>query len=122
LGAKPFLRAFNQTKNVLVAGQVRPATTFLTRLKGLLGSSELAMGEGLYIKPCGAIHMIGMTYAIDAVFFDDQLCVVGVESNILPGKLLVQFKGATSVLELKTGTIKESQIEVGDRFSMESQK
>lgn len=63
-----------------------------------------------------------MTYAIDAVFFDDQLCVVGVESNILPGKLLVQFKGATSVLELKTGTIKESQIEVGDRFSMESQK
>lgn len=122
MGAKPFLRAFNLTKNVLVAGQVKPATTFLTRLKGLLGTSELALGEGLYIKPCGGIHMIGMTYAIDAVFFDDQLCVVGIKSNILPGKLLVQFKGATSVLELKTGTINESQIEVGDRFSMESQK
>lgn len=122
MGAKPLLRAFNQTKNVLVAGKVKPATTFLTRLKGLLGTSELAPGDGLYIKPCGGIHMVGMTYPIDAIFFDDQLCVVGAESNIPPGKLLVQFKGATSVLELKTGTVEESKTEVGDRFLVEPQK
>lgn len=66
--------------------------------------------------------MIGMIYPIDAIFFDDKLCVVGAVSNIPPGKLLVQFKGATSVLELKTGTINESQTEVGDRFLMETQK
>jgi len=126
LGAKPntktILRAFNQTKNVLVAGQVKPATTFLTRLKGLLGTGQLARDQGLYIKPCGAIHMIGMTYAIDAIFFDDQLIVVGTESNIPPGKLLVQFKGATSVLELKAGTIEDLQIEEGDKFLVEAQE
>ncbi len=116
------MRAFNQTKNVLVAGQVKPATTFLTRLKGLLGTSQLARDQGLYIKPCGAIHMIGMTYAIDAIFFDDQLIVVGTESNIPPGKLLVQFKGATSVLELKAGTIEDLQIDVGDKFLVEAQE
>lgn len=126
MGAKPnsktILRAFNQTKNVLVAGQVRPATTFLTRLKGLLGTRQLARDEGLYIKPCGAIHMIGMSYAIDAIFFDDQLSVVGTESNIPPGKLLVQFKGATSVLELKAGTIEDCKTQVGDKFLVEAQK
>lgn len=118
----PLLRAFNQTKNVLVAGHVKPATTFLTRLKGLLGTSELSDDQGLFIKPCSGIHMIGMAYAIDAIFFDDNLCVVGVESNIPPGKLLVQFKGATCVLELKTGVIKDSKTEVGDKFLVEAQK
>ncbi len=66
--------------------------------------------------------MIGMTYAIDAIFFDDQLIVVGTESNIPPGKLLVQFKGATSVLELKAGTIEDLQIDVGDKFLVEAQE
>lgn len=116
------MRAFNQTQNVLVAGQVRPATTFFTRLRGLLGTGQLARDEGLYIKPCSAIHMIGMKYAIDAIFFDDQLNVVGTESNIPPGKLLVQFKGATSVLELKAGTIEDCKVQVGDTFLVEAQK
>lgn len=116
------LRAFNQTKNVLVAGQVKPATTFLTRLKGLLGTSELSADEGLYIKPCSGIHMIGMSYAIDAIFLDEQLRVVGVESNIEPGKLMVQFKGASSVLELKAGSIAKSETQPGDQFLVEAQK
>lgn len=116
MGAKPVLQFFNQTKNVLVAARVRPATTYLSRLKGLLGTSGLESDEGLYLNPCSGIHMIGMTYAIDAIFLDQNLKVVGAQADIPPGKLLVQFAGARSCVELKAGTIKASGTETGDQF------
>ena len=37
---------------------------------GLLGRSELAEGEGLWIQPCNSIHTWFMRFPIDAIFFD----------------------------------------------------
>ncbi len=122
MAAKPLFSFFNQTKNVLVAGRVIPATTYLARLKGLLGTKSLEPDQGLYLNPCSGIHMIGMKYPIDAIFFDQNLKVVGVESDIPIGKMLVQFAGAKSCLELKAGSIKDSGTEVGDLFLVETHK
>ncbi len=122
MGAKPELRFFNQSKNVLVAARVRPATTYLARLKGLLGTDGLEPDQGLYLNPCSGIHMIGMKYPIDAIFLDQNLKVVGVESDIPPGRLLVQFAGAKSCIELKAGSIKTSGTQAGDQFLIETQE
>ena len=97
-----------------MAEQVRVAKTFLTRLKGLLGTASLPPGEGLLIAPCNSIHMFGMKYAIDCVFLDADNRVVGLVENIAPGKMSRVFAPAKQCLELPAGVIASSSTQVGD--------
>jgi hypothetical protein len=84
----------------------------------LLSSPPLAEGEGLYLVPCRSIHMIGMKYAIDAVFVDAGGAVVGVVERIGPGKISPLFVRARGCLELPAGRIAASGTQVGDRLEM----
>lgn len=58
--------------------------------------------------------MIGMTYAIDAIFVDKQNTVVGLVRNIKPLQISTVFFKAESCLELPVGTIDSTSTEVGD--------
>ncbi|MEK6275155.1 MAG: DUF192 domain-containing protein [Actinomycetota bacterium] len=78
------------------------ADTSLTRLRGLLGRSALQEGQGLLLRPAGAIHTWFMRGPIDAVFLDRELVVVGVAPNVRPWRFAAQ-PGARSVLELAAG-------------------
>lgn len=93
---------------------MRVAKTFLTRLKGLLGTASLPLGEGLLIAPCNSIHMFGMKYSIDCVFLDADNRVVGLVENIAPGKMSRVFGPAKKCLELPAGVIASSSTQVGD--------
>src|SRR5262249_29130839 len=99
---------YNKTKGVLLAGNGRLANSFLSRLKGLLGTKELQHGEGLYLIPCRSIHMFGMSYAIDAVFLDKGMKVVGVVHSIQPGQVSSVFKSARGCLELPAGLLHQT--------------
>ena len=81
--------------------QVWNANTYFTRLRGLLGRS-LAEGGGLLLTPCGDIHTFGMRYAIDAVYLDGDMRVVGTET-LAPWRVGNIFRGARHVLELPAG-------------------
>ncbi|MBK5211415.1 MAG: DUF192 domain-containing protein [Coriobacteriia bacterium] len=84
--------------------RVRQATTFISRLKGLLGMKEFPLGvDALLLSPCNAIHTVGMGFAIDLVFLDSHNKVIRVVKNIFPGKLYVSEPGARSVLEMAAG-------------------
>ena len=89
------------------------------RRKGLLGRQELRAGEGLWIRPCEAVHTFGMKFPIDLVYLDRKLRVKKVRSGVRPWRLSFCFT-AHSVLELASGTIHETQTKPGDRieFSM----
>lgn len=87
-------------------------------MKGLLASPPLVEGEGLYLVPCRSIHMIGMKYAIDAVFVDAGGVVVGVVERIAPGKISPVFARARGCLELPAGRVAASGTQVGDRLEM----
>jgi uncharacterized protein len=78
------------------------AETPLARLRGLLGRSGLATGEGLLLKPAGSIHTAFMRFAIDAVFLDRGNTVVKVASALRPWRTAA-CRGARSVLELPAG-------------------
>ena len=106
----------NKTKGTVVASKVRMATTFLARLKGLLGTDSLQSGHGLFLKPCNSIHMFGMKYAIDAVFLNNELKVVAMVEKIQPGAYSKRYKEATACLELPAGTIEEVNIHEGDQL------
>lgn len=108
-------KVLNRSKSTTLAEELRVADNFLLRLKGLLGTKGLAQGHGLYITPCSAIHMIGMTYAIDCVFVDQDGVVVGICEEVKPWALSPMFPKAVGCIEVPTGTIRETQTEIGDR-------
>lgn len=107
-------KALNKTKGTSLADTLRIADSFLSRLQGLLFTSGLPAGQGLYITPCQAIHMFGMTYAIDCVFIDKQGKVVGLCKKVAPWALSPAFGKAIGCIELPAGTIEATQTEVGD--------
>ena len=74
--------------SVLVA-RVERADSVPARMRGLLGRRSLPPGEGLLIERCGAIHTVGMRFAIDAVFLDRQWRVCRVVPDVRPGRLCV---------------------------------
>lgn len=91
------------------------AGTPLSRLKGLLGRARLARGEGLLIRPAGAVHTCFMRFAIDVVFLDRQLQVLGVSPLLGPWRFTGR-RGARLVLELAAGETERRGLRAGDRL------
>ena len=113
------LRISNLTRQSVLAQCVEVADEGAKRRKGLLGRQELRAGEGLWIRPCEAVHTFGMQFPIDLVYLDRKLRVKKVRSGVPPWRLSFCFT-AYSVLELASGTIRETHTKPGDRieFSM----
>jgi uncharacterized membrane protein (UPF0127 family) len=105
-------------RGAVVASRLRPAHTHWTRLRGLLGTRTLPEGEGLWIRPCRQVHMFGMRYPIDVVFLDDAHCIVGLTSDLQPGRISPKVREATSVLELPAGTIARRGLATGTRLEI----
>ena len=84
-----------------------------SRLKGLLGRSELKPGEGLLLRPASAIHTCFMRFAIDAVFLDRDWRVVGISDDVRPWRA-ARGRGAKAVLELPAGESARRGLAVGE--------
>ena len=74
----------------VISGRCLLATTPFARSKGLLGRASLAPGEGMLFRPAGSIHMFFMRFAIDAVFCDRELVVLGVARDLRPWRMAGQ--------------------------------
>jgi protein-S-isoprenylcysteine O-methyltransferase Ste14/uncharacterized membrane protein (UPF0127 family) len=114
-------RAYDAVSGAVLADRLRVAATHWTRLKGLLGTRSLEAGEGLWIRPCRQVHMIGMRYAIDVAFLDDERRVVHAIPALAPGKISPRVPAATSVLELPIGTIARSGLAEGARVEIDGE-
>ncbi|MBS2000551.1 MAG: DUF192 domain-containing protein [Candidatus Obscuribacterales bacterium] len=106
----------NQTRGTTLATDARVADSFASRLRGLLYSKPIVAGQGLLLKPCNSIHMIGMTYPIDAIFLDDDYKVVGLVDDIQPMQVSKVYKEARACLELPSGTISSTGTQLGDQL------
>ena len=87
-------------------------------MRGLLGRSSLAEGEGLLITHCNSIHMFFMRFPIDVVFIDREGRVVGLLEKIRPWRLSPIFLAATKAIELPAGTIARTATLPGDRIEL----
>jgi uncharacterized membrane protein (UPF0127 family) len=99
---------------------VRLADTPRQRRIGLLGRKSLGRGEGLLIVPTQAIHTFLMQIPIDAIFLDRQRRVKRVYQRLAPNRVTRFVWGAHSVLELESGAVERSGIEVGDELELRS--
>lgn len=113
------VRVSNLTRQTLLASNVVVADEAAKRRKGLLGRELLSPGEGLWILPCEAVHTFGMQFPIDVVYLDRSHRIIKVSSNVLPRRLSVCVS-AHSVIELASGTIRDTQTRPGDSLNLES--
>lgn len=109
----------NETREKVLADRALLANDSKTRREGLLKRNEFPAGEGLLISPCEAIHMFGMKFAIDVVFFDRKKVVRKVVHSIPKNRIAFCFT-ATTALELPAGTAKATGTLAGDRLSIET--
>jgi uncharacterized protein len=89
-----------------------------SRMRGLLGRSELNEGEGLLIRPTNSVHMFFMRFAIDVVYLDRQLVVRKVVEALRPWRMS-GCRGARAALELPAGTAGRRGIIVGEQLTLE---
>ena len=113
------MRVVNRTRGIVLGDKVRTASTFLSRLAGLLGTAALAEGEGLWIVPCRGVHTLGMRYPIDVAFLDARGVVVGILRRFPPNRVGRVVRDARGALELRAGTLDATGTAAGDRLEFE---
>jgi len=111
--AKVRMKVSNLTRQTVLADRLEIADEGANRRKGLLGRDGLAQGEGLWIKPCEAVHTFGMRFAIDLVYLDRSNRIRKVKSNVGPWRMSACLS-ARSVIELPAGTVEATQTQPGD--------
>jgi uncharacterized membrane protein (UPF0127 family) len=107
------LRVSNITRQTLLAESLEVADYGPRRRKGLLGRERLMSGEGLWIIPCEAVHTFGMRFPIDLVYLDRRHRILKTRSHVRPGRLSACLS-AQSVIELPSGTVRNTQTMHGD--------
>jgi hypothetical protein len=103
----------NLTRQTVLACFLEVADSSAKRNKGLLGRKGLSPGEGLWITPCESVHTFGMQFSIDLVYLDRQLRIRKVRSSVPPWRISACLS-ARSILELPSGTIRDTQSRPGD--------
>ena len=91
------------------------ADSSASRLKGLLGRSELRPGEGLLLRPASAIHTCFMRFSIDAVWLDRDWRILGISDDVRPWRTAAK-RGAKAVLELPAGESARRGLALGDQL------
>lgn len=85
------------------AGEIRLATSYSSRLRGLLGTRP--GGIPLLLAPANSVHGVGMTYTLDVASLDGAGRVRHV-SRLHPFGLTLPRRGVTRVLEATSGTFR----------------
>jgi uncharacterized membrane protein (UPF0127 family) len=112
--------AFNRTRATYLATDLLIARTHWTRFRGLMATdpSRFQRGQGLWINPSRGIHTFAMRFAIDAIYLDRDRKVIHIEEDLQPWRLAAVKIQAASVLEVPTGTVRESQTVIGDHVDI----
>lgn len=90
------------------------ADTALARMRGLLGRSDLAPGEGIFLRPAGSVHTAFMRFPIDVAFLDRDNRVVKIAPALAPWRTAAA-RGAKAAVELRAGECARRDVKVGDR-------
>lgn len=101
-------------KEKVLLNDLQIAESMWDRMKGLLGTKDLSIEQGMWIHDCRSIHTFFMSYAIDCVFVDRDLKVKALKRNVVPGRMTIPVLGADSVIEMKAGQIDRLGLQQGD--------
>ena len=109
-----YVRAENTVRRTVLGTRIGMADWWWLRLVGLLGREQLVPGEGLLLRPCRAIHMLGMSQSLDVAFLDPSGRVVATYAGLSPGRRTSWHSQARDALELPLGTLAATDTREGD--------
>ncbi|MGB9233826.1 MAG: DUF192 domain-containing protein [Terriglobales bacterium] len=117
---RPMIYAFNRTRATYLATDLAIARSHWSRFRGLMATNASAFprGRGLWINPSHGIHTLAMRFPIDAVYLDRDRFVIHLEEDLKPWRVAAVKVNAASILELPTGTIRETSTALGDRIDI----
>lgn len=112
----------NTRNSEVLVNQLEVASTFFTRLMGLMGRKSFSAGSGLLIKNSGnSIHTFFMQFPIDLVFIDKEYKVRWVKTHVGPRRLVfAPLLTQTDCLELPAGVVDATQTMIGDILNVKS--
>jgi uncharacterized membrane protein (UPF0127 family) len=93
------------------------ADTFRLRLRGLLGRRSIGGDEGLLLVGSPSLHTTFMRFAIDAIFLDAELAVIGVAAGLKPWRMAGRWK-AKYILELRAGEAARRGVKPGTQLRL----
>ena len=109
-----FVRALKAARGRVLGVRNGVAAWWWLRRRGLSGRADLAPGEGLLLKPCRAVHMMGMKFPLDVAFLDAGNRVIARYERLAPGARTRWHRAARAALELPAGTLQETGTTDGD--------
>ncbi len=109
-----YVRAENSVRGTLLGSRIGMADRWWQRLTGLIGRERLGPGEGLWLRPCRAVHMFGMSQPLDVVFLDRSGRVVAAYPGLQPGARTSYHVQARDALELPPGVLAATGTVEGD--------
>jgi uncharacterized membrane protein (UPF0127 family) len=111
-------RVTNTTRGTTVGDNIELADTSWKRMFGLLGRRGLDAGGGLWIKPSSGVHTVGMAFKIDVIGLDRDLKIIKLWRCLPPLRVTSVSMRLRSVLELPSGTISQTETQVGDQIEI----
>lgn len=108
------VRAVNTARGRTLGTRIGVADRWWLRLRGLSGRADLPTGEGLLLRPCRAVHMMGMKFPLDVAFLDAANRVIARYERLAPGGRTGWHRGAQAALELPAGTLAATGTQEGD--------
>ena len=105
------MRLINKTKITTISSQIVEAKTWKQKVFGLtIAHNPYPICFNTHL----GIHTFGMKYAIDVLILNKESIVVKVKQNLEPNRVLLWNPIYSTVIELPTGTIKNTQTKTGD--------
>jgi uncharacterized membrane protein (UPF0127 family) len=105
---------------ITVIEHCHTAHGFLGRFLGLMGRAGLDPDEGLWLEPCGSIHMFFMRFPLDVAFLDREGQVLRLLHGIRPWRAALPVRHARVAVEMTAGTLARQGVEVGMRLHLDS--
>ena len=118
------LKAFNQTRGVVLCPHLESAGGMAGKSRGLLGRDGLDQDAGMLfdagrLEPFMWMHMFFMRFPIDIVFLSRAGTVLSISHNLKPWRLSPPVWGACQALELTAGAAKRTGTQPGDLVVIE---
>jgi uncharacterized membrane protein (UPF0127 family) len=112
---QPSVATLTREDGVVVCERCVLAESIPSRVKGLLGRTELPAGEGLLLRPASSIHTFFMRFPIDVVFLDRHLVVRKIAPGLRPWRGAFGL-GSHAALELAAGECERRGLVRGDQL------
>lgn len=110
----------NATKGAQLASSAKVASNFFSRLFGLMLKKNIGDEEALIFYQAPSIHTFFMRFPIDILFLGRQMKVKRIVYALRPWRLSV-CRGADTTIELSSGKIRQTKVEVGDQIEITPQ-